>query len=62
MSQYLKILYSAKKNLEKEVNALKITAENLNDQFTQAVLNINKCEGKIIWTTIGKSAYIAQKW
>lgn len=61
MSQNLKILHSAKKTLEKEANALKIMAESLDSQFTQAVLNINKCKGKIIWTGIGKSAYIAQK-
>lgn len=61
MLQELKILCLAKKALEREANALKIVAENLDHQFTEAVLNIKHCQGKIVCTGIGKSAYIAQK-
>ncbi|MEO6329582.1 MAG: KpsF/GutQ family sugar-phosphate isomerase [Ginsengibacter sp.] len=55
------ILFTAKRTIQQEVNAIEGLIEYANEDFVKAVQLINSCKGRVIVSGIGKSAIIAQK-
>lgn len=51
----------AKKVLEVEAQAILALRERLNGTFSEAVSLIVACQGKVVWTGMGKSGHIARK-
>lgn len=51
----------AKKVLEVEAQAILSLKDRVNENFQKAVDMILACEGKVVWTAIGKSGHIARK-
>ena len=57
-----KFVSIAKNVIELEIKALKKLRETINSsQFSKAVINISKCQSKIILCGVGKSGLIASK-
>ena len=52
---------TAKEVINLEIDALKKLKKNLNDSFNKAVIEISKCQSKVILCGVGKSGLIAQK-
>ena len=44
-----------------EIKALQKLKKNINDSFSEAVINISKCQSKVILCGVGKSGIIASK-
>tara|TARA_R110000868_G_C10945576_1_gene767410 strand:+ start:2406 stop:3362 length:957 start_codon:yes stop_codon:yes gene_type:complete len=57
----LNILKTARQILHTEAHALSLMAEQINQDFVQAIEAILQCRGKIIVTGMGKSGHIARK-
>ncbi|MBZ4189276.1 KpsF/GutQ family sugar-phosphate isomerase [Niabella beijingensis] len=55
------ILQRARKTFQLEAGALNEVQQQLNDDFRQAVLLIQNCTGRVVFSGIGKSALVAQK-
>ena len=51
----------AKDVINLEIKALQNLKKNINDSFYQAVINISKCQSKVILCGVGKSGIIASK-
>ena len=56
-----KYIKTAKEVINLEIDALKKLKKNLNDSFNKAVIEISKCQSKVILCGVGKSGLIAQK-
>ena len=56
-----KYLTIAKDVIELEIKALKKLKKNINNSFNQAVIEIAKCQSKVILCGVGKSGLIASK-
>ncbi len=56
--QFIKI---AKNVINLEIKALEKLKKNLNDSFNKAVLEISKCQSKVVLCGVGKSGLIASK-
>ncbi len=56
-----KISYIAKNVINLEIQALQKLKKNINDSFSEAVINITKCQSKVILCGVGKSGIIASK-
>ena len=56
-----KFIKIAKEVINLEIKALEKLKKNLNDSFNKAVLEISKCQSKIILCGVGKSGIIASK-
>ncbi len=56
-----KFLKTAKEVINLEVKALQNLKKNLNNSFNQAVIEIIKCQSKVILCGVGKSGLIASK-
>tara|TARA_A100001015_G_scaffold89875_1_gene100104 strand:+ start:4060 stop:5028 length:969 start_codon:yes stop_codon:yes gene_type:complete len=52
---------TAKEVINLEIDALKRLKKNLNHSFNKAVIEISKCQSKVILCGVGKSGLIAQK-
>ena len=52
---------TAKEVINLEIDALKKLKKNLNNSFNKAVIEISKCQSKVILCGVGKSGLIAQK-
>ena len=52
---------TAKEVINLEIDALKKLKKNLNHSFNKAVIEISKCQSKVILCGVGKSGLIAQK-
>lgn len=57
----MNILSCAREVFDKEINALVVTKEYLNDSFVDIVYKIQECSGKVIITGMGKSGHIGKK-
>ena len=56
-----KFISAAKDVLNLEIKALQKLKKNINNSFNQAVLQITKCQSKVILCGVGKSGLIASK-
>lgn len=56
-----KIIATAKKTIDLEARSISDLSGLLDEDFEKAITAINKCEGRIVISGIGKSAIIAQK-
>ena len=56
-----KYIKTAKEVINLEIDALKKLKKNLNHSFNKAVIEISKCQSKVILCGVGKSGLIAQK-
>ena len=56
-----KFISIAKDVINLEIKALQNLKKNINDSFYQAVINISKCQSKVILCGVGKSGLIASK-
>ena len=56
-----KFISTAKEVINLEIKALQNLKQNLNNSFNEAVVNISKCQSKIILCGVGKSGLIASK-
>lgn len=56
-----KDIVSAKRTIDKEIEALRMMEDELNDNLTQALDIMQKTEGRVIVTGMGKSGHIARK-
>jgi len=56
-----KYIKTAKEVINLEIDALKKLKKNLNNSFNKAVIEISKCQSKVILCGVGKSGLIAQK-
>ena len=57
----IKYLSTAKEVINLEIKALQSLKKNLNNSFNNAVLQISKCQSKIVLCGVGKSGLIASK-
>jgi arabinose-5-phosphate isomerase len=55
------ILFTAKRTIQQEANAIEGLVEYVNEDFVRVIQQINSCNGRVIVSGIGKSAIIAQK-
>lgn len=55
------ILYSIKRAIKDEVEAIENVYEELDESYERAVNLILKCKGKVIFTGVGKSGHIGKK-
>ena len=55
------LLQWGKQTLETEGKAVLSLSESLDDSFCRVIDVLLKCEGKVVFTGLGKSGYIAQK-
>src|SRR6476620_7199735 len=55
------IMRAALRTIEMEANAIRQLAEQLDEQFEQAITCLAHCKGRVVISGIGKSAIIAQK-
>lgn len=55
------ILFSMKEVMEEEIKAIKNVCENLDESYPKAVELIHNCEGKVVFTGVGKSGHIGEK-
>ena len=51
----------AKEVINLDIKALQKLKKNINNSFNQAIINISKCQSKIILCGVGKSGLIASK-
>ena len=56
-----KFISTAKNVINLEIKALQQLKKNINNSFNQAVLQISKCQSKVILCGVGKSGLIASK-
>ena len=56
-----KYISIAKEVINLEIKALQNLKKNVNDSFNQAVIQIAKCQSKVILCGVGKSGLIAAK-
>ena len=56
-----KFIYTAKEVINLEIKALQSLKKNLNENFNKAVIEIVKCQSKVILCGVGKSGLIASK-
>lgn len=56
-----KIIATAKKTIDLEAHSISNLSNLLDDDFEKAITAINKCDGRLVVSGIGKSAIIAQK-
>ena len=56
-----KFISTAKDVINLEIKALQQLKKNINNSFNQAVLQISKCQSKVILCGVGKSGLIANK-
>ena len=56
-----KFISTAKHVINLEIKALQQLKKNINNSFNQAVLQITKCQSKVILCGVGKSGLIASK-
>ncbi len=56
-----KIIATAKKTIDLEARSISNLSDLLDDDFEKAITAINKCNGRLVISGIGKSAIIAQK-
>tara|TARA_Y100000992_G_scaffold278852_1_gene224701 strand:- start:3 stop:971 length:969 start_codon:yes stop_codon:yes gene_type:complete len=56
-----KFISTAKDVISLEINALQALKKNINNSFNQAVVQIAKCQSKVILCGVGKSGLIASK-
>ena len=56
-----KIIATAKKTIELEARSISDLSDLLDEDFEKAITAINKCNGRLVISGIGKSAIIAQK-
>ena len=56
-----KISYIAKNVINLEIQALQKLKRNINNSFNEAVIQISKCQSKVILCGVGKSGLIASK-
>ena len=56
-----KFISTAKDVINLEIKALQQLKKNINNSFNQAVLQITKCQSKVILCGVGKSGLIASK-
>ena len=56
-----KFILTAKDVINLEIKALQKLKKNINNSFAQAVIQIAKCQSKIILCGVGKSGLIASK-
>ena len=56
-----KFISTAKEVINLEIKALQNLKQNLNNSFNEAVVNVSKCQSKIILCGVGKSGLIASK-
>ncbi len=61
MDRNKKIIESAKRTLNKELESIKTIKSVLNKSFYEAVYSIYKSKGRVIVTGVGKSAHIGNK-
>jgi len=54
-------ILTARKVIDLEIKALKKLKKNLNNSFNKAVVEISKCQSKVILCGVGKSGLIASK-
>lgn len=55
------IIASAKRVLKVESDAIAALADRLDGQFVETVSLLDQCQGRVVWTGVGKSGLIAQK-
>ena len=56
-----KFIKIAKEVIDLEINALRQLKEKINNSFSEAVIQISKCQSKVIICGVGKSGLIASK-
>ena len=56
-----KFIPVAKEVINLEIKALQNLKKKINNSFNQAIINISKCQSKIILCGVGKSGLIASK-
>ena len=56
-----KFIHTAKEVINLEIKALQSLKKNLNENFNKAVIEIVKCQSKVILCGVGKSGLIASK-
>ncbi len=56
-----KFIVTAKEVINLEINALQKLKKNINNAFSDAVINISKCQSKVVLCGVGKSGLIASK-
>ena len=56
-----KFINAAKNVIDLEIKALQNLKKSINNSFNQAVIEISKCQSKIILCGVGKSGLIASK-
>ena len=56
-----KFLSTAKNVINLEINALQQLKKKINNSFNQAVIQISKCQSKVVLCGVGKSGLIAAK-
>ena len=56
-----KYISIAKEVVNLEIKALQILKNNINNSFSEAVIQIAKCQSKVILCGVGKSGIIASK-
>ena len=56
-----KFISIAKEVVNLEIKALQILKKNINNSFSEAVIEIAKCQSKVILCGVGKSGIIASK-
>ena len=54
-----KFISIAKEVVNLEIKALQILKKNINNSFSEAVIEIAKCQSKVILCGVGKSGIIA---
>lgn len=55
------ILLLIKETIQKEIEAIKSVCEDLDESYEKAVNLMYQCEGKVIFTGVGKSGHIGEK-
>ena len=56
-----KFILDAKSVINLEIKALQVLKKNINNSFNEAVLQLSKCQSKVILCGVGKSGLIAAK-
>ena len=56
-----KFIVTAKEVINLEIKALQKLKKNINNAFSDAVINISKCQSKVVLCGVGKSGLIASK-
>ena len=56
-----KFIVTAKEVINLEINALQKLKKSINNAFSDAVINISKCQSKVVLCGVGKSGLIASK-